>query len=230
MLHPVNSVIGLYEEELETWHGPAGQLIYSMEFADTDPARGFLRGAKWALMPPLGVLHVLDHQRIRPFGARWAAGLHELARYTGRSMIWSGVIDDLPEESNRVTLDPSSTDSSGLPGVKLAYRRSANSERMVEFMNARMTEAHEAAGASRTLTAPLTESGHLLGTARMGADPRSSVVDAFGRSHDVPNLFIVDGSVMVTGGSVNPTAAIAALSLRSATHLADTARDQRVPA
>jgi len=230
MTHPVCSVIGMYDEELEAWNGPAGQLIYSMEFADTDTSRGFLRGAKWALMPPLGVLHVLDHLRDHPFDARWAGKLHELARYTGRSMIWSGVIDDLPEESNAVSLDPSSADSSGLPGVKVDYRRSENTDRMVEFMNARMIEAHEAAGASRVLTAPLTESGHLLGTARMGTDPSSSVVDAYGRSHDVPNLFIVDGSVMVTGGSVNPTAAIAALSLRSATHIADTARDQQVPA
>jgi choline dehydrogenase-like flavoprotein len=230
MTHPVCSVIGMYDEELEAWNGPAGQLIYSMEFADTDTSRGFLRGAKWALMPPLGVLHVLDHLRDHPFDARWAGKLHELARYTGRSMIWSGVIDDLPAESNSVSLDPSSADSSGLPGVKVDYRRSENTDRMVEFMNARMIEAHEAAGASRILTAPLTESGHLLGTARMGTDPSSSVVDAYGRSHDVPNLFIVDGSVMVTGGSVNPTAAIAALSLRSATHIADTARDQRVPA
>ncbi|MNU04598.1 Paromamine 6'-oxidase [compost metagenome] len=70
----------------------------------------------------------------------------------------------------------------------------------------------------------------MLGTARMGHDPNTSVVDGFGRAHDVPNLFIVDGSVMVTGGSVNPTAAIAALSLRAATHLAETARNQRVPA
>ncbi|MFI5953832.1 GMC family oxidoreductase [Cryptosporangium sp. NPDC051539] len=230
MLHPVATAIGLYEEEIEAWNGPAGQLMYSMEFADSDPSRGFLRGAKWALMPPLGVLHVLDHLPPDDFDRRWGAAVHDLARYTGRSLIWSAVIDDLPEESNAITLDRASADSSGLPGVKLAYRRSANTERMAGFMNARMVEAHEAAGAVRTLTSPLTESGHLLGTARMGVDPRSSVVDAFGRSHDVPNLFIADGSVMVTGGSVNPTAAIAALSLRTATHLADTARAQRVPA
>ncbi|WP_431230879.1 GMC family oxidoreductase [Paenarthrobacter nicotinovorans] len=230
MLHPVNSVIGMYDEELEAWNGPAGQLIYSMEFADTDTSRGFLRGAKWALMPPLGVLHVLDHLKEHAFDARWGKHLHELANFTGRSTIWSGVIDDLPEEFNTVTLDHSSKDSSGLPGVKLNYRRSENTNKMVEFMNQRMIEAHEAAGAVRTLTAPLTESGHLLGTARMGNDPKTSVVDGFGRSHDVPNLFIVDGSVMVTGGSVNPTAAIAALSLRAATHLAETARNQKVPA
>jgi choline dehydrogenase-like flavoprotein len=230
MLHPVNSVIGMYDEELEAWNGPAGQLIYSLEFADTDRSRGFLRGAKWALMPPLGVLHVLDHLQNQPFDERWGAHVHELASYTGRSMIWSGVIDDLPEESNAISLDQSATDSSGLPGVRLTYRRSENADRMIDFMNARMVESHEAAGAKRVLTAPLTESGHLLGTARMGTDPATSVVDAFGRSHDVPNLFIVDGSVMVTGGSVNPTATIAALSLRTATHVADTARSQRVPA
>lgn len=145
-------------------------------------------------------------------------------------MIWSGTIDDFPEESNTVTLDRSALDSSGLPGVKINYRRNENSDRIIDFMHARMIEAHEAAGANRTLIGPLTESGHLLGTARMGTDPATSVVDAFGRSHDVPNLFVVDGSVMVTGGSVNPTAAIAALALRTATHLADTASDQRVPA
>jgi choline dehydrogenase-like flavoprotein len=230
MIHPINSVMGVYEEELQAWYGPAGQLIQSMEFADTDLSRGFLRGAKWALMPPLGVLHVLDHLKDLAFDQKWGAHVHELARYTGRSMIWSGVIDDLPYETNSVTLDRSATDSSGLPGVKLHYRRDENSDRMVDFMNARMVEAHEAAGATRTLVAPLTESGHLLGTARMGNDPTSSVVDAFGRSHDVPNLFIADGSVMVTGGSVNPTSTIAAMSLRTATYLADTARDQRVPA
>lgn len=230
MVHPVASVIGMYDTEIEAWNGPAGQLIYSLEFAETDLSRGFVRGAKWALMPPLGVLHVLDHLQDNAFDDRWGSHIHDLARYTGRSTIWSGVIDDLPEESNTVSLDRSSTDSSGLPGVKLSYRRSQNSERMVAFMNARMIEAHEAAGASRTLTAPLTESGHLLGTARMGTDPGTSVVDAYGRSHDVPNLFIADGSVMVTGGSVNSTATIAALSLRTAKHLASTARDQRVPA
>jgi choline dehydrogenase-like flavoprotein len=69
-----------------------------------------------------------------------------------------------------------------------------------------------------------------LGTARMGKDAATSVVDAFGRAHDVPNLFIADGSVMVTGGSVNPTAAISALSLRTATHVAATARNAKVPA
>jgi choline dehydrogenase-like flavoprotein len=62
--------------------------------------------------------------------------------------------------------------------------------------------------------APLAVGGwHLMGTARMGADPERSVVNGWGRSHDVKNLFIVDGSVFVTSGGVNPTSTIQAIAL-----------------
>jgi choline dehydrogenase-like flavoprotein len=71
---------------------------------------------------------------------------------------------------------------------------------------------------------------HLLGTCRMGRDPSTSVVDSFGRCHTVPNLFIVDGSVFVTGSGLNPTATIAALALRAATHIVRSRHDQAVPA
>ncbi|HRI97443.1 MAG TPA: GMC family oxidoreductase, partial [Nocardioides sp.] len=230
MVHPVTHAFGLYHEELEAWNGPAGQLLYTLEFAETDRSRGFVRGTKWALMPPLGALHVLEQLRRRPFDERWGSQVHDIARHLGRTMTWSANIDDLPEESNTVTLDPLRTDSSGLPGAKISYRMSENTRRMIEFTDDRMVEAHEAAGAVRVIRGEMTESGHLLGTARMGNDPRTSVVDRWGRAHDVPNLFIVDGSVMVTGGSVNPTANIAALSLRTARHIVETARDQAVPA
>jgi choline dehydrogenase-like flavoprotein len=72
------------------------------------------------------------------------------------------------------------------------------------------------------LSIPLVESAgfHLLGTARMGDDPASSVVDSVGRAHDAPNLWIVDGSVFVTAGALNPTSTIQAIALRSADALA----------
>lgn len=66
-----------------------------------------------------------------------------------------------------------------------------------------------------------TPAWHLLGTARMGADPASSVVNKWHQSWDVPNLFIVDGSVLTTGGVVNPTPTISALALRAATYIRD---------
>jgi choline dehydrogenase-like flavoprotein len=86
---------------------------------------------------------------------------------------------------------------------------------MMEHGIARATEILEMAEAkniscSRTM---LNYPGHLLGTARMGVDPMRSVVNAWGRCHDVRNLFIVDGSIWVTGGGVNPTSTIQALAL-----------------
>jgi choline dehydrogenase-like flavoprotein len=92
---------------------------------------------------------------------------------------------------------------------------------MMEYAQAKATEALEAAGATRVLTRiPFKASGwHLLGTCRMGDDPQSSVVDRWGRTHDVPNLFIVDGSLMVTSAAVNPTSTIQALALRTADYI-----------
>ena len=91
---------------------------------------------------------------------------------------------------------------------------------MLDHGLARAREVMEAAGAvDIDSTGPARVAGwHLLGTARMGRDPEQSVVNAWGRSHDVKNLFIVDGSIFVTAGAVNPTSTIQALAL----HVADT--------
>ena len=135
--------------------------------------------------------------------------------------MWGIIAEDLPEQENRVVLDPHLKDSSGIPAPKLIYRMSENSRRLLEFHLARARESLEAAGAIQTVIAPLIrETGwHLLGTAKMGLDPATSVVDAWGRCHDVPNLFIYDGSIWPTSSGMNPTATIAAMALRCADHL-----------
>ncbi|WP_033290646.1 GMC family oxidoreductase [Amycolatopsis jejuensis] len=226
MIHPNVFSIGAYEDDIESWLGPAGQLLYSMEFYETDRARGFVRGAKWNLMPIPGILAALELFDDLPFDRRWGGQAHELSRFGGKLLGWYANADDLPEEHNRVTLDPSVTDDTGLPAAKISYRLSENTKRIMAFNAERMREAHEAAGAAHIVVRnePMP-SGHLLGTARMGTDPARSVVDPHGRSHDIPNLYIADGSVMVTGGGVNPTSTITALALRTAEHLAASAKD-----
>ena len=91
---------------------------------------------------------------------------------------------------------------------------------MLEHSIARASEVLRAAGAKETVeVAPLPFAGwHLMGTARMGTDPEKSVVNEWGRCHDVRNLFIIDGSIFVTAAAVNPTNTIQALAL----HIADT--------
>ena len=90
-----------------------------------------------------------------------------------------------------------------------------NTRRMMEHGIARAEEILTEAGATRLHASRtvLNYPGHLLGTARMGTDPERSVVNEWGRSHDVKNLFIVDGSIWVTSGGVNPTSTIQALAL-----------------
>jgi choline dehydrogenase-like flavoprotein len=92
---------------------------------------------------------------------------------------------------------------------------------MLRFHVARCTEAVQAAGAIETVVVhQVRDTGwHLLGTCRMGADPAASVVDPWGRAHDVPNLFVFDGSTFPTSGGVNPTATIMSVALRQVRHL-----------
>lgn len=231
MLHPNNEALGLYDDDIESYKGPAGQLMYSLQFYETDRARGFLRGAKMNLMPVPGVLRVLAGAGQLPFEQRWGAAIHDFGEHAGRTLSWAANVEDLPEEQNRVTLDPALTDSDGIAAPRVDYKISANTRANLEFALDRMVEMHAAAGARHISRMPLWREapGHILGTARMGNDPDNSVVDPFGRSHDVANLFIVDGSVMVTSGAVNPTATISALALRAAEHLADTAKTMSVP-
>ena len=129
--------------------------------------------------------------------------------------------EDLPEEHNMVTLDPELTDSDGIPAPKVSYTVSENTAKMLEHGVARATEIMEAAGAKKVLSSNLRRNAgwHLLGTARMGEDPAGSVVDRWGRTHDVSNLFIIDGSIFTTGACVNPTPTIQALALRTADYL-----------
>src|SRR5438046_5208130 len=126
--------------------------------------------------------------------------------------------EDLPEESNQVVLDWGHQDQFGLAGVRTPYTLGENSTRLGTDMIAHAHQVLKAAGATSVRDFGLSPiwGWHLLGTARMGPDRDTSVVDGFNRAHDVPNLFIVDGSSLPTSGGVNPTATIQALALRCA--------------
>ena len=230
MLHPFGTVTGLFEDQLHSWQGVWGQHIHSLEFYETDESRGFVRGAKWGLQPTGGPLSMT---RAYPWGeqnAVWGEGFHrEVRRRLGHSAMWGIIAEDLPEDSNVVTLDTERPDDFGIPGVKIEYRNSENTDRMMEFHRERAKESLLAAGAYDVIIAPFIDATgwHILGTCKMGDDPATSVVDRWGRTHDVANLFIFDGSLWPTSSGMNPTATIAALALRCTEHLIENRREQK---
>jgi len=116
------------------------------------------------------------------------------------------------------TLDPDLTDSDGIPAPKITYRVAENTWKMIAHGEDRAEEALLAAGAKQILGKGVKKvwwraGWHQMGTCRMGDDPERSVVNGWGRCHDVKNLFIVDGSIFVTSAAVNPTSTIQALAL-----------------
>lgn len=218
MLHPYSWVQGVFEHELDGYRGPHKN-IWSHQFYETDHGRDFVRG--YLLESHRGSATLETVMAGLEWGeVGWGAEHHDAVRKLhNRITSWVAVCEDLPELHNTVTLDPDLTDSNGIPAPKVTYTMSENTIRMLEHSIDRMTEILIAAGALRTHSVYPIEYGgwHLLGTARMGTDPSNSVVNEWGRSHDVKNLFIVDGSIFVTSAGVNPTSTLQALAL----HIAD---------
>jgi choline dehydrogenase-like flavoprotein len=186
----------------------------------------------WGLQPTGGPVSMT---RSYPWGeenAIWGPRFHDgIRKRLGHSAMWGIIAEDLPDNENRVVLDPKLKDSDGIPAPKIMYRMSDNSHRLLSFHLAKAQESLEAAGAYETVVAPLIrETGwHLLGTAKMGDDPETSVVDRFGRAHDCPNLFLFDGSIWPTSSGMNPTATIAAMSLWCSEQLVRQRTNQPVP-
>jgi hypothetical protein len=154
-----------------------------------------------------------------------------MAARFGHGARWAVTCEDLPREDNRVELSATVLDASGLPAPKLVYRYDEHSRSNLDFNVAQASEVFRDAGAWHVEAVnPTGYNAHFLGTARMGDDPATSVVDRYCMAHDVPNLGVIDGSIFVTAGAVNPTSTICALALRAAEHLLQTRSEIPVPA
>jgi choline dehydrogenase-like flavoprotein len=220
MHHPIAAVSGIFDRPFDGGTAGAGASVLSNEFYGSKPGRDFLRGYMLAgprIHAPLATALGAWGKGL-PWGRDHHAAFERLFSRAGAMII---CCEDLPNEANTVTIDPDLKDTDGIAAPKLAYTVDDNSKRMIRHGLDRSKEIWDAAGAIETIERPLlAQAGfHLMGTARMGNDPKTSVVDRWGRAHDVPNLFIVDGSVFVTCAAVNPTPTIEALALRTADHI-----------
>ena len=219
MLHPLAVLFGYFEEQLGAWQGHNGSTIQTLQFAHDDPARGHRGGSKMALHPsgsgPMG-------EAIKVMMAGTAPDQFHAAfeRRFGHGLMWSIMCEDFPDENNRVVLSPTLFDKAGMPAPKLIYKTSKDSQAALDYAVEQARTIFTEAGATDLLAFnPAGANAHMTGTARMGDDPAASVVDRWCMSHDIPNLGILDGSVFVTCGAVNPTSTIAALSLRATERL-----------
>lgn len=212
---------GSFEEPLNEWKSVVATQIV-MEFYDTDPRRGFYGGGGIDARSSFGPLWWAALENPYPGLPSWGPEFKAQLRRFSHSMHMMGHGTSLPVEQNSVSLDPDLVDAWGRPALRATYKDHPDDLAFGRFLQERQLELLEAAGATRTWTFPVVEStlaAHLLGTCRMGDDPSTSVIDRYHRSHDVPNLFICDGSSMVTSGRGQPTMTIQALAFRAGEHI-----------
>lgn len=221
MVHPLAYVEGLFPHDLQSSLGPQGCCLLSQEFYETRPEHDFVRGYTLHVLrgsaPVETAVKNLMLRRL-PCGPTHH---QQFAQLFNHNMGIAVITEDLPEWHNRVLLDWQHRDANGMPGLICQYQLADNTKAMLKHGIERSKQVIQAAGGTvSTAFGPVRHTGwHLMGTARMGDDPSTSVVNRFGQAHAVPNLFIVDSSIFVTAGAVNPVATAQALTLHCCDYL-----------
>ncbi|MDQ2766888.1 MAG: GMC family oxidoreductase [Gemmatimonadota bacterium] len=222
MFNCYSSTFGRFAHPLNEYKGVVtGRIIH--DFYEHDSARGFYGGGGIdARFPynPIGFALGILPKDVPSWGREYARALRD---YYTHSVRFTGHLTSLPQETNSIALDAEHTDSRGRPGLALTYADHDDDRKAQHWFQTKTHALMEAAGASKIWDLPILPSDgsvHLLGTARMGNDPRESVIDRYHRAHDVPNLFVCDGSSLVTSGRGQPTMTIQALAFRAAEHIA----------
>ncbi len=215
MLHPLGYAEGIFNCNLLSNLGPQGCCMLSQEFYKTDVSRGFKRGYTFqVLRGPLPIessINLTSRKLVR-FGNHFWEDFLNIYNHTAHLTV---IIEDLPEDHNRVTLDENKLNSYNLPGVNITYRLSDNSKKMLAHGLNNARKILKVSGAAKTFAyGPVKNTGwHTLGTCRMGNDPKNSIVNKYGKSHDIENLFIVDSSIFPTSSGVNPASTVQSMAL-----------------
>jgi choline dehydrogenase-like flavoprotein len=221
---------GRFEHPLNEYKGAIASRIV-LDFYDADPKRGFYGAGGIDARFPSGPIAFSVNGLPADLPSWGADYKRALSEYYTHSVRFMGHLTTIPMASNNITLDHTHTDRWGRPAFCLTYQDHPDDMSTKRWFQARMHEMMEAAGATRVWDVPVlpVDGGvQLLGTARLGNDPRDSVIDRYHRAHDVPNLFICDGSSFVTSGRGQPTMTIQALAFRAADHIARFARSNEI--
>jgi choline dehydrogenase-like flavoprotein len=207
-----NVVMGRFDQLVRAYKAPPAHAL-TEEFYETNPKNDFARGFAIQTVGPLPI--AFGKQMVSAKSA-WGWGLRrEMMDYNHWATF--GLLGEiLPWADNRVTL-ADETDRFGLRVAHVSFNLHDNDKKLIKAAKEKTMEVMHAAGATEVVQE--ARYAHLVGAARMGSDPRTSVVDKFGRTHDIANLFVCDGSILPTQGSANPGLTIQALAARTADYL-----------
>lgn len=226
MVNGFSTVLATFEQPLNDYKSAAVSRVLH-DFYEIDPKLGFYGGggldARFG-QTPIGYAVNSVPAEVPRWGAaykRW------LAESFSHCMFVSSHATSLPVEDNGFSLDPDLKDAWGLPALRMTYRDHPDDLKTVKYLQDRALELLAVSPATNVWPRPIqeqTHAVHLLGTCRMGNDPKTSVINADHRTHDVPNLFLCDGSSFVTSGRGQPTMTIQALAFRAADRIGAGAR------
>ena len=180
-----------------------------------DPNRGFVGGYELETLS-LGLPFMAAFLDPGAWGREFTTALDSYDHMAGMWLVG----EDMPQEKNGVTLHATEKDQYGLPVPNVHFDDHKNDIAMREHAYKQGAAVYDAVGATRTFPTPPYPSTHNLGTNRMSAKARDGVVNKWGQTHDIKNLFISDGSQFTTGAAENPTLTIVALAMRQADHIA----------
>lgn len=214
MRHVTGSVYATFDQPVRMWRGTTMAGIIQDE-AINDPSRGFVGGYELETLA-LGLPFMAAFLDPGGWGREFTTALDHYENMAG---MWI-VGEDMPQETNRITLNHAVTDQHGLPVADVHFDDHPNDVAMRNHAYKQGIAVYEAVGATRVFPTPPYPSTHNLGTNRMSANARDGVVNAHGQTHDIANLFVSDGSQFTTGAAENPTLTIVALAIRQADFIA----------
>ena len=222
MRHMTASVYGVFDKPVKMWRGTTMAGIIADE-SRHDPSRGFVGGFEFETLS-LGLPFMAAFLNPGGWGREFTSALDSYENMAGMWLVG----EDMPQETNRVTINSEVTDQYGLPAPNVHFDDHANDIAMRNYAWKKGQEIYEAVGATQTYATPPYPSTHNLGTNRMSEKARDGVVNRWGQSHDIDNLFVSDGSQFTTGASENPTLTIVSLAIRQADYIADQMSKQNI--
>jgi len=223
--------IGVFDHEVNGFKGIVATRVV-WDLYELDPKLGLVGGGGFDYRFDATPIQFASDLGLPPKAPKWGKAYKQwVAQTYTRSVICFGHTSSLPLETNSISLDPTEKDAWGVPAIRMTYTDHPQDLKLYKYFAQRSEELLHASGASQTWQLPVASQEfavHLLGTCRMGNDPKTSVVDKYNRAHDVKNLFIVDGSSLVTSGRGQPTMTIQALAFRAGDNIAQFAKRREI--